>query len=135
MKFKTFTGIIGAILVISGGLFPMLRLPILGNWNYWDLDVYLACIVYTLAILALFAAIGNKNGLLKFCGWTLLLLLIFTFAAVQFKITNYFSFIPLKKMAALAGKIVKIQWTGWAMIFTGTVLMIFSAKKRSKQIS
>lgn len=135
MKLKNFPGIIGAVLVIAGGLLPMLRLPIVGNWNYWDLDVYLASIVYTFAVLALFAASGNKNGLLKFSGWSLLLLLIFTFAAVQFKITNYFSFIPLKKLAALAGKIVKIQWTSWGMIFTGTILMIFFSKKKSKQIS
>lgn len=134
MKLKNFPGIIGAVLVIAGGLLPMLRLPIIGSWNYWDLDVYLASIVYTFAVLALLAAAGNKNGLLKFCGWTLLLLLIFTFAAVQFKITNYFSFIPFKKLAALAGKIVKIQWTSWGMIFAGAILMIFFSKKRSKQI-
>ena len=135
MKFKSLPGVIGAVLVIAGGLLPMLRLPIIGNWNYWDLDIYLASIVYIFAGIALIAAVGNKPGLLKFCGWTLLLLLIFTFAAVQFKITDYFSFIPFKKLAAIAGKIVKIQWTGWSMIFAGSILMIFFSKKKSKAIS
>lgn len=132
MKFKSLPGIIGAVLVIAGGLLPMLRLPIIGNWNYWDLDIYLASIVYTFAGIALIAAAGNKPGMLKFCGWTLLLLLIFTYAAVQFKITDYFNFIPFKKLAALAGKIVKIRWTSWGMIFTGAMMMILFSKKQSK---
>jgi hypothetical protein len=132
MKFKNFAGITGALLVIAGGLLPMLHLPVIGNWNYWDIDTSLAAIVYALAALALIAAAGNKNGLLRFCGWALFLLLIFTFAAVQFKVTNYFSFIPFKKLAAAASKIVHIRWTGWSMIFAGSIIMIMFSGKGKK---
>lgn len=131
MKFKNFAGITGALLVIVGGFLPMLRLPLIGNWNYWDIDTSLAAIVYFLALLAIIAAAGNKNGLLRFCGWVLLFVLVFTFAAVQFKVTDYFSFIPFKKLAATAGKIVQIRWIGWSTILTGSIIIIlFSSRKR-----
>jgi hypothetical protein len=135
MTFKNFIGIIGALLVIAGGMMPMLHIPIIGNWNYWDLDTVLASVIYSLALLALIAAAGNKGGLLRFCGWTLLFVLAFTFAAVYFKVSNYFSFIPMKKLAALAGRMIHYRWTGWVLIAIGAVLMIlFSGKNKKTQI-
>ena len=131
MTAKNYIGIVGALLVIAGGMMPMLHIPIIGNWNYWDLDTVLASVIYSLAILALIAAAGNKRGLLRFCGWTLLFVLAFTFAAVYFKVSNYFSFIPMKKLAAVAGRMIQYRWTGWALIALGAVIMIlFSGKKK-----
>jgi len=132
MKFKNFAGITGALLVIAGGFLPMLRLPLIGNWNYWDIDTSLAAIVYSLALLALIAAARNKNGLLKFCGWALLFLLVFTFAAVQFKVTDYFSFIPFKKLATTASRIVQVRWTGWGTILAGSIIIILFSGRRRK---
>ncbi len=135
MTLKNYIGIIGALLVIAGGMMPMLHIPIIGNWNYWDLDTVLASIVYSLAILSLIAAASNKRGLLRFCGWILLLVLAFTFGAVYFKVSNYFNFIPLKKLAAVAGRMIKYRWIGWALISTGAILMIlFSGKNKKTQI-
>ena len=135
MTLKNYIGIIGALLVIAGGMMPMLHIPIIGNWNYWDIDTVLASIVYSLAILSLIAAAGNKRGLLHFCGWTLLLVLAFTFGAVYFKVSNYFNFIPLKKLAAVAGRMIKYRWIGWALIASGSLLMIlFSGKNKKMQI-
>jgi hypothetical protein len=135
MTLKNYIGIIAALLVIAGGMMPMLHIPIIGNWNYWDLDTILASIVYSLSILSLIAAAGNKRGLLRFCGWTLLLVLAFTFGAVYFKVSNYFNFIPLKKLAAVAGRMIRFQWIGWALIASGAILMIlFSGKNKKTQI-
>lgn len=135
MTLKTYIGIIASLLVIAGGMMPMLHIPIIGNWNYWDLDTVLASIVYALAILSLIAASGNKRGLLRFCGWALLLVLAFTFGAVYFKVSNYFNFIPLKKLAAVAGRMIQYRWIGWALISSGAVLMIlFSGKNKKTQI-
>jgi hypothetical protein len=135
MTLKNYIGIIGALLVIAGGMMPMLHIPIIGNWNYWDLDTVLASIVYSLAIISLIAAASNKRGLLRFCGWTLLLVLAFTFGAVYFKVSNYFNFIPLKKLAAVAGRMIKYRWIGWALISTGAILMIlFSGQNKKTQI-
>lgn len=132
MTFKNYAGIIGALLVIAGGLSPMLHLPIIGNWNYWDLDTVLASIIYALATLALIASASNKRGLLRFCGWALLLVLAFTFVAVYFKVNNYFSFIPLKKLAAAASRIVHYRWLGWALISSGAIIMIIFSGKNKK---
>ena len=133
MTLKNYAGIIGALLVIAGGLSPMLHIPIIGNWNYWDLDIVLAAIIYTLATLALIASASNKRGLLRFCGWSILLVLGFTFVAVYFKVDNYFSFIPFKKLAAAASRVIHYRWTGWALIASGGLIMIlFSGKKKNK---
>lgn len=122
-------GIFGSLLVIAGGLSPMLHIPILGNWNYWDIDIVLASVIYSLAALALIASAANKMALLRFCGWALLLVLVFTFGAVYFKVNNYFNFIPLKKLAAAASRIIHYRWTGWALIATGSfIIILFSGK-------
>ena len=133
MTFKNYIGIIASLTVIAGGLMPMLHIPIIGNWNYWDLDIVLASIVYSIAILSLIAAASNKRGLLRFCGWVLLLVLIFTFGAVYFKVSNYFNFIPFKKLAAVAGKMIQYRWIGWALIASGAILMILVSGKIKKQ--
>jgi hypothetical protein len=132
MTFKNYVGIIGALLVIAGGLSPMLHIPIIGNWNYWDLDTVLASIIYTLATLALIASASNKRGLLRFCGWSLLLVLGFTFVAVYFKVNNYFSFIPLKKLAAAASRVIHFRWLGWALISSGAIIMILFSGRNKK---
>jgi len=133
MKNKNYASLLGAILVISGGIMPMLRIPIIGNWNYWDLDLALASIIYSLAFVAIIAVSANKSGLLRFCGWGILLTLLFTLVAVYFKINQYFSFIPLKKLAAVAGRMVKYQWTGWAMIALGAFIIIIFTKRIKKE--
>lgn len=135
MKNKNYAGLFGALLVISGGIMPMLRIPIIGNWNYWDLDLALASIIYFLAILAIIAVSANKSGLLRFCGWAILVTLIFTFIAVYFKVNQYFNFIPLKKLARVASRMVKYQWTGWAMIALGAFIIIIFTKGTKKEKS
>ena len=37
-------GLAGAALMAIGGMCPLLRLPIIGNWNYFDLDVTAASV-------------------------------------------------------------------------------------------
>ena len=129
---RNYVGILGVLLVIAGGLSPMLHIPIIGNWNYFDIDTVLATVVYTLAGLGLLAAIMKKQGLLRFCGWALLLVLLFTFGAVYFKVNNYFSFIPLKKLAAAASRVIHYRWMGWALIAAGSLIMIFFSGKNKK---
>lgn len=129
MTYKNYLALFGALLVIAGGMSPMLHIPIVGNWNYWDIDTVLASIVYTLSAIALLAAVTRKQGLLRFCGWLLLLMLIFTLAAVYFKANDYFSFIPLKKLAAAASKMIKFRWLGWGLMFAGAFMIILFSKK------
>ena len=129
MTAKNYTALLGVILVIVGGMCPMLHIPIIGNWNYWDIDTVLASIVYTLSAIALLAAISRKQSLLRYCGWLLLLVLLFTLTAVYFKVNDYFSFIPLKKIAAAASRMIRFRWLGWGLMFAGAFIIILFAKK------
>ncbi|MBC8052702.1 MAG: hypothetical protein H7Y13_06530 [Sphingobacteriaceae bacterium] len=130
MKPLNYLGLIGSLLIIAGGLSPMLHIPIIGNWNYYDIDVALASIVMTLATLGVLASIINKPGLLRFSAWASLIVILFTLAAVYFKVNDYFSFIPFKKLAAAAARIVHYRWTGWILLITGAVLSIIGARKK-----
>ena len=131
MTGKNYTGLLGVLLVIVGGMCPMLRVPILGNWNYWEIDTVLATIVYTLCVIALLAGVTRKQGLLRWCGWSLLLMLVFTLTAVYFKANDYFSFIPMKKLAAAATRMIKFQWLGWGLMFAGAfIIIVFSRKDK-----
>lgn len=129
MTTKNYLALLGVILVIVGGMCPMLRIPILGTWNYWDIDTVLASIVYTLAGIALIACVSRKRGLLRFCGWSLLFMLLFTLGAVYFKVNDYFSFIPLKKLAAAASRTIHFRWLGWGLMFAGALIIILFSKK------
>lgn len=108
----------------------MLHIPILGNWNYYDIDVALASIVMTLAALGVLASVINKPGLLRFTGWASLVVILFTLAAVYFKVNDSFSFIPLKKLAAAATRLVHYRWTGWILLVFGAVLSIIGARRK-----
>lgn len=108
----------------------MLHIPIIGNWNYYDIDVALASIVMTLAALGLIASLVNKPGLLRFSGWASLIVILFTLVAVYFKVNDYFSFIPFKKLANLASRIVHYRWTGWILLILGAVVSIIGSRRK-----
>ena len=134
MAFKNYLGLLGALLVIAGGMSPMLRIPVIGNWNYWDVDVVLASIVYSLASAVLLGAILRKPSILKFSGWGVLIVVVFTLIAVFFKVNDYFSFIPFKKLARVASNMVHYKWLGWIMLFSGAVIMIISSGIKQARI-
>lgn len=129
MTGRQYTALFGALLVLAGGMSPMLHIPIIGNWNYWDIDTVLALLVYVLAATALLATVLKRFGLVRFCGWAILALVLFTLVAVYFKVNNYFNFIPFKKLAAAATRLVHYRWIGWGMLFAGAVFMILSGRK------
>ena len=131
MKTINYLGLAGAFFVIGGGLSPMVHLPVIGNWNYWDLHSGLASVVYVVVTLGIIAAITGRQGLLKFVGWTELILVVLTLAAVHFKVNDSFSFIPFKKLAHAAAGIVHYRWTGWALLFIGSAMMIVASGKKT----
>lgn len=129
MEKANYPGIVGSVLVIAGGFSPMLKIPILGTWNYWDIDLVLASLVYSFAVLGLLASIQDKRGLLRFAGWATLTVLILTLAAVYFKVNDYFSFIPMKKLASAAARLIHYRWLGWGLLALGSVLMIIAGRR------
>jgi hypothetical protein len=121
-------GIIGAVLLAVGGFCPLLHLPIVGNWNYFDLDPILATLFYVLVLLALVGSFLGKGGLVRFSGWAALALVLVTLTGVYLKSHDYFSFIQFKKLVHFAAGIVKYKW-GWLVIFAGALVLITVRKK------
>jgi len=122
-------GIAGAVILAVGGMCPLIHVPVMGNWNYFDLDVTLAGIFYFLVVLGLIGAFLQKAGLLKFVGWAAIILVILTLVAVYFKTHNYFSLIHFKKLISLASGVVKYKW-GWFVIVIGALILITVRKPK-----
>lgn len=129
MKLTSYTGIIGGILVLAGSVSPMLHIKVVGNWNYFKIDSTLATIACVLAVLGILGAVLQKTGLQRFAGWFILVWIIFTYVAVVFKVNDYFSIIPFKRLAKWATAMITFRYTGWLGIFLGAVLMLFVKRK------
>ncbi|MBB2151495.1 hypothetical protein [Pedobacter gandavensis] len=116
-------GVIGAAVMAAGGLCPLMRLPIIGNWNYFDIDPRLATAFYVLVVLALLGSFTNKVGLIKFSGWAVMALVAISLAGIYFKVHDSFGFLHFKKMVNLAAGMVKLKW-GWFVIVVGAGILI-----------
>ena len=111
-------GIIGAALMSIGGLSPLVHVPIVGNWNYFDLDMRLAIAFYILVLLAFVGAFLRKAKLLRFAGFGAVVLVLITLFGVYLKSHDSFSFLHFKKVINLAAGLVKYKW-GWYVIVAG----------------
>lgn len=121
-KFRAYVGI---LLCLVAGVCPMLKVPIKGNWNLYQVDARLFFITYGLiALCGLFIAIN------KLIGYRLMVMVLFAWfflmaAAVYFKTNNYFNFKFADKLLA---KTLHFQW-GWIVLFVGIVFLLFSARR------
>ncbi|WP_183875993.1 hypothetical protein [Pedobacter sp. AK017] len=123
-------GIIGAAIMAIGGMCPLVRVPILGNWNYFDLDQTLAITFYVMVLVGLIGAFTTKAGLVKFAGWAGILLVAITLAGVYFKAHDSFGFLHFKKAVNFAAGLVKYKW-GWFVILAGTFILITVRKPKA----
>lgn len=114
----------GLILVIIGSFLPLVHVPIIGNWNYWKLDHYLAITCWILSACAIFGIVNNNIKIGKIFGILLLLLFCFTLFAIRFQSLEYFSFLPFKSWRETFAGVVTLKW-GWIVEFLGAFLMIF----------
>ncbi len=120
--------LIGIILVIIGSFLPLVHVPIIGNWNYYDIDKYLAIFCWILSLIALIGIMVNKTSIVRFSGGALILLFIFTMVAVRFQSLDFFSFLPFKSVKEFAAGMVKLKW-GWLLEFAGAAILLFSKKE------
>ena len=121
--------LLGLILVVVGSFLPLVHVPIIGNWNYWQLDHYLAIFCWIFCGCALFGIVNNRAKLVNIFAVFLLILFVFTLFAIKYQASSYFSFLPFKSWTkALAGT-VKLQW-GWAFEFLGALMMLFIKKQK-----
>lgn len=120
MKLQAVTGV---LLLTAGGLCPLIRVPIMGTWNYFGIDPFLGGVYYCFVLLAVWAIWKNKPGMIRFAGWAALVWVMLSLAAVWFKSHDLFGFIHFRKLINLAAGMVKYKW-GWLVIIAGSGVLI-----------
>lgn len=120
--------LLGLLLVIVGSFLPLVHIPIIGNWNYWQIDSRLTMIIWVFWALALVGVANKNQKLIKGAAISLIVLFIFTIVAIKFKSVDYFNFLIFSSLKELAAGIVKLQW-GWLLEFGGALMMLFSKRK------
>ncbi|ROH99888.1 hypothetical protein [Chryseobacterium daecheongense] len=125
--------LLGWVLVVVGSFLPLVHVPIIGNWNYWKLDHYLAIACWILSACALFGIVNNSTKIVRTFAVFLILLFIFTLVAVKLQSLEYFSFLPFKSWRETFAGIVKLKW-GWVIEFLGAFLMIATKSTNKTQV-
>lgn len=115
--------LLGLLLVVAGSFLPLVHVPIIGNWNYWKLDHYLAIGCWILSAGAAFGLVNGSAKVVRTFGVLLIILFAFTLVAVKMQSLEYFSFLPFKSWRETFAGVVKLKW-GWAVEFLGAILMI-----------
>lgn len=125
--------LLGLLLVAVGSFLPLVHVPIIGNWNYWKLDHYLAITCWILSACVLFGIVNNSVKIVRTFAFLLIFLFIFTLVAVKLQSLEYFSFLPFKSWREVFAGVVKLKW-GWIVEFLGAFLMLIPNNKNKAQI-
>lgn len=124
--------LLGLILVVAGSFLPLVHVPVIGNWNYWKLDHYLAIFCWAFSACALFGIVNDNTKIVKAFAVFLLLLFAFTLFAVKYQASSYFSFLPFESWTEALSRTVKLQW-GWIIEFLGALILLFSKSTTKKE--
>ena len=120
--------LLGLLLVVAGSFLPLVHVPIVGNWNYWKLDHYLAAACWIFSAGALFGIVNNSGKMARIFAILLILLFAFTLFAVKMQSLEYFSFMPFKSWQEKLAGIVKLRW-GWIVEFVGAFIILLAKNK------
>lgn len=121
--------ILGLLLVVVGSFLPLVHVPVIGNWNYWKLDHYLAIACWILSAGVMFGIVNNSVRAARIFAVLLIILFSFTLFAVKYQTSEYFSFMPFKSWQDTLAGIVKLRW-GWIVEFLGAFIIIFAGNKK-----
>ncbi|MHA4894777.1 hypothetical protein ACXZ1K_08500 [Pedobacter sp. PWIIR3] len=122
-------GIIGAAIMAVGGMSPLIHIPVIGNWNYFDVDMRLAIVFYLLVLVGLIGAFARKVGMIRFAGFGAVVLVLITLFGIYLKSHDSFSFLHFKNLVNLAAGLVKYKW-GWYVITAGAFILITVRKPK-----
>lgn len=125
--------LLGIAIVVIGSFLPLVKIPLIGNWNYWNIDPYLASIVWVLSLLGFLFIQKNKIKALRVVAILMLALFAFTVVAVQFKSLDFFSFLPFKSWQSAFAGLVKFSW-GWIFEFLGAVILLVPRANQTNQL-
>ncbi|MCJ8154036.1 hypothetical protein MKJ01_09725 [Chryseobacterium sp. SSA4.19] len=121
--------VLGLLFVIIGSFMPLVHVPVIGNWNYWKTDHYLAIICWAFSVGALFGIVNNNVKVARVFGILLILLFSFTLFAIKYQASEYFSFMPFASWREKLAGIVKLKW-GWILEFLGAFMIIFAKNNK-----
>lgn len=123
--------LLGVVLVVAGSFLPLVHVPVIGDWNYWKLDHFLAILCWIFSAAALFGIVNSKVKIMRISAVLLVILFLFTLFAVKFQASQYFSFMPVRSWQDKLAGIVKIRW-GWIVEFLGAFVIIFTKNSKIK---
>lgn len=115
--------LIGVALVLIGSFLPLVYIPFIGDWKFWDVHPVLAIICWLLSILGFLSIILRKNKYTIAVGLLLIFLFSFSLYGIKFQSEEFFSFLIFDQWIKGASKIVEIKW-GWMVEYLGAVLII-----------
>lgn len=114
-----------AIAALSTVLTPFLKVPLVGNWNMYESDIFLFAITIGILALAVFFFFLRKIYLFRLTSILFFVWCLVGLATVYFKINNYFG---MKLVDGLLSKTLHLKW-GWFFLFIGAIIMILSVRK------
>lgn len=130
LRFMKNIQLLGLILVVAGSFLPLVHVPVIGNWNYWKLDHFLAIACWVLAAGSLLGIVNNSTKTARIFAILLVILFLFTLFAVKLQASQYFSFMPFKSWQDKLAGIVKLRW-GWIVEFLGAFMIIFARNRNN----
>lgn len=125
-KLLQFTGL---FLIFIGTFLPLVKIPIIGSWNYFEIDPALAFLVWICVLIASAGVKFEKNRLVKILSFVLLLIFLFTIFAIKYKAWNFFKFLPFASWQNTFAGIIKLGW-GWLIEFAGLFILLILNKTK-----
>ncbi len=138
MQVKQIIGLIGSFLLIAGAFCPIIRIPTVGQVNYFNHGHGDGVIILTLGIISLILALFRRYQALILTGILSLGMVTFTFYNIYHKLKEITSQLsrelansPLKGVAETMVNSIQIEW-GVAVIGIGVLLLIIAPLIKEK---
>ena len=130
MSTRSKVGLAGCTLLFVGVFAPIVRVPIIGNINYFMNGEGDGVVVMVLALISLGLVLARRYEWLWVTGLGCGGLLLFTFMNFRQALTGMDSELDGNPFAAALGVAVQVQW-GWAVLGLGVAcLLACAAMKR-----
>lgn len=115
-------------IILAGSFLPLVHIPLVGNWNYWQIDHVLALVCWVFCFFSLTGIVSGKILLVRFSAVFLILHFTFSIFAVRYQTYRFFDFIPVVSWQTKASEMVQFSW-GWLLEYSGAVALFLLRKR------
>ncbi|WOE40695.1 zinc ribbon domain-containing protein [Acinetobacter chinensis] len=126
-------GLSGGVVLLLGIFLPVMSVPIMGSVSVFSSGRVDGYVLLGLAIVSLILAFINNLKALRITGGAALLMVVFSFIYILFKLNSLKSDVadklkdnPFGGMAEAMMNTVQIQY-GWVFLFVGSLLLVYAA--------